>query len=178
MLILRKTRCWFWNFAIMHLPLRKIKASGINQIHNSHWRMRLSLWNFQTTVQRFSTRFNCFTWQTIATCMHCCQVMNGRPLEGMIAATSIFFPVYWCSHQRNLPPALQPSGLSTWVLMHWPGYRAFFLLLQCRNKGQNRYFREAVRIQSVTGGPCNIKLAKTLPLMPWCTVKNITPFAD
>ena len=77
-------------------------------------------------MQRFSTRFNCFTWQTIATCMHCCQVMNGRPLEGMIAATSIFFPVYWCSHQRNLPPALQPSGLSNWVLMHWPGYRAFF----------------------------------------------------
>jgi hypothetical protein len=82
--------------------------------------------------------------------------------------------LHWLLH------ALQPSGLSTWEF--WCAglnIELFFLLLQCRNKGQIvTSERLYACIQSVTGRPCNNKLAKTSPLMPWHTVKSITPFVD
>lgn len=94
---------------------------------------------------------------TMATCMHCCQVMNGRPLQGMTAATP-FFPSVLVIPSKKFAPCHSPLQGSRYFEFWWWGWVLaiefyVFLLLQCSNiwgKTVTSDFGDAVRVKSVT----------------------------
>jgi hypothetical protein len=93
----------------------------------------------------------------MATCMHCCQVMNGRPLQGMTAATP-FFPSVLVIPSKKFAPCHSPLQGSRYFEFWWWGWVLaiefyVFLLLQCSNiwgKTVTSDFGDAVRVKSVT----------------------------